>query len=238
MTSRMGEIVDHNLSGSGNGGSVNEDYTRLFRRSLGEYPFDDFLDVVKKVHPEGKIWIIGGFVYRNIIEQLSKLDEFKEFYNAPPEKSPVDIDFLLENFVPHIEWIRGWEARRTTSKDLFYLSWDKKYRIDLNELHDFNSITVRNTLRKREGKRALPYNFDSFLTGTPLNIQSIAYDCEERIIKGRRGIEAIEKRIIKANEEYPEVTEYESRRKRISVDTLVRNKVEDLGFFYERPEKS
>tara|TARA_Y100000310_G_C20666313_1_gene807686 strand:- start:1870 stop:2568 length:699 start_codon:yes stop_codon:yes gene_type:complete len=210
-------------------------YTEAFINSIENYPFDDFLEVVREAHPEGRIWVIGSLVYGGIIRQLSELDGLGDFYRASPEKSPVDVDFLLEKHVPHVEWIRGWEPKRTTSKDLFYLRWDEKYRIDLNELHDFNSITVRNTLRKNKGERALPYNFESFLTGTPLNIQSIAFDPEERIVKGWRGIEAIEKRLIRGNEEYPEVTEYEARRRGISVETLIKNKAEELGFDFELP---
>ena len=97
MVIRMAEFNTYNSPSNDN--SCDFDATTLFKRTLEDYPFDEFLDIVK-YHSEGRIWVIGGFVYRNII---------KELYGTPFEEGPIDIDFLVEGRARPITRPKGWE---------------------------------------------------------------------------------------------------------------------------------
>lgn len=216
MVRKMDEFFFHDSSRNGN--NYNFDVTTLFERSLIDYPFDDFLRIADK-HSEGRIWIIGGFVYRNII---------KELYKTPYEKGPIDIDFLVENHARKPIRQRGWKHRITNTGDLSFTKRNK-YRIDINSLVNFHSITSRN----------LPQEIQNFYTGTPLDIQSISYDPVKRIVEGNIGIEAIKNERIEINnilEAQWETNRISEKLKRdFSVNDLVRRKADELGFDYILP---
>lgn len=216
MVSRLKDFIFYDPPRNGN--NCDFDATALFERSLVDYPFDEFLDIAKH-HSEGRIWIIGGFVYRNII---------KEHYGTPYEKRPIDIDFLVEEYAEDITRPKGWELGSTSVGDLSFSKGDE-YEIALNGLVNFHSITSRD----------FPEEIQSFYSGTPLNIQSISYDCEERVVEGEFGIDAIERRVIEVN--YIKEAQWEAERiskkigKPFSVNDLIRRKADELRFEYKLP---
>jgi len=57
----------------------------VFRPALKDPIFKKIFELVK-LNSRGKIWIIGGFIYRNIINHLKNLP----IYNS-------DIDFIVEH---------------------------------------------------------------------------------------------------------------------------------------------
>lgn len=218
MASRMDEFSHYNLPINGN--SYDFDATALFERAILDYPFKDFLKIAKK-NSEGRIWIIGGFVYRNIVKEL--------YPETPYEKRPIDIDFLVEaHKVEEIFCPRGWKSKRTAMGDLS-LEKRNKYRIDLNGLVNFHSISSNN----------LPPEIQYFYERNPLNIQAISYDCEKRIVEGEEAIDAIRNKRVEI--EYIKEALWEADRiskkigKPFSVNDLVRRKADELGFDYTLP---
>ena len=209
-------VNNDSVNHSRNGNSYDSDFTSLFERSLVDYPFDEFLEIARQ-HSEGKIWVIGGFVYRNII---------KELYGTPYEKKPIDIDFLVEIHKTKTKCPEGWVDGRTTIGDLSF-SKGNEYRIDLNGLVNFHSIISRD----------FPEEIQSFYSGTPLDIQSISYDCEKRIVEGEVAIEAIKERVVQVN--YIKEAQWEAKRiseklgHSFSVPDLVRRKAGELDFDFK-----
>src|SRR3972149_9427711 len=63
-------------------------FSEIIKRALERNPNSSEAIEIARRNSQGKMWIIGGFVYRNII---------KEIYGETKEKSFIDIDFLLEN---------------------------------------------------------------------------------------------------------------------------------------------
>ena len=52
------------------GSGIRKRYTGMFEQSLKYTPeFAEVLDIARR-NSSGKIWIIGGFVYRHIIREL------------------------------------------------------------------------------------------------------------------------------------------------------------------------
>lgn len=197
--------------------SPGELYTEVFRDFLSETPeFGDFLNIATD-HSRGRIWVMGGFIYRNIMEYL---------YGKLPEKQFVDIDFLVENYTRgrEIKRPRGWEQELSHHGNLVFSKADGTHRISISSLKNFHSLV----------RRGLPPNIRHFYTGTPLDIQSITYDCDQGIVYGRRGINSISKRKIGVNN--LEETKYEAGRRKISLERFVRQRAEELNFDYSLPE--
>ena len=217
MVMKMAEVFSYDSPRNGN--RCDFDATALFEKSLVDYPFDDFLKIAKK-NSKGRIWIIGGFVYRNII---------KELYEIPYEKRPIDIDFLVEaHEVKDIFCPRGWKSKRTTMGDLSF-SKRNKYGIDLNGLVNFHSISSNN----------LPPEIQYFYERNPLNIQAISYDCDRMIVEGEEAIDAIKNKRVEVNYIKEALWEADRISKKIgkpfSVNDLVRRKADELGFDYTLP---
>ena len=138
------------------------------------------LDIIRK-NSEGKIWLIGGFIFRTLVNKL---------YGC---KSPSkDFDFIVENITKPLMLPRGWQELETK----FGNPKLKKDNIviDLISLNNVLSIQRRN----------LKPSIKNFLSGTPLTIQSIAFDINRQVLIGRIGIYSIKNRIVGINnrEEY------------------------------------
>ena len=227
MTSRMGEVVHCNPPENGNDDSVNKVYAGLFKKSLKkleEYAlgFDEILDIVKRNSvEEGDIWAIGSFVYRGIVEEL---------YGPLSKKSPLDIDFLVERHTSKVDRPRGWDIERTSYGDIAFMRHDGRCKVDISSLFNLHGIE----------SRKLPPNIRHFYTATPLNVQSITYNCGNGEILGGRGIEAIERKVIKVNN-LNELKWEAGRLSRLTYshvtpNNLVKAKAEELEFGYELPE--
>lgn len=195
------------------------EFTEIFERFLKDYQeWPEILEIAKKnsynLGREGKIWIIGGFVYRPII---------KELHGEIPEPSQTDIDFLIERGSASEEVYapKGWDVKRTEA-GYFYLE-KGNIRIDPNYLYSFHSIISRHTIPEMQ----------HFFPGTPLDIQSIAYDITDRNVGviGRRGIEAILGKIVRVNN--LEEAIFEAEKRKISVEDLVKQKSKELNFGYD-----
>ncbi len=192
-------------------------FTEIFEKFLKDYQeWPEILEIAKKnsynLGREGKIWIIGGFVYRPIIRAL---------YGEIPEPSQTDIDFLIERGSASEEVYapKGWDVKRTEA-GYFYLE-KGNIRIDPNYLYSFHSIISRHTIPEMR----------HFFPGTPMNIQSIAYDLTDKTVGviGKHGIVAIRNKIVQINN--PEEAIFESEKRGMRLEDFVREKAEELVFF-------
>ncbi len=164
----------------------------------------------------GRIWLIGSFGYRPIIRVVHGLIR---------EPNIIDIDFLMEGtrkteslYVP-----QGWEPH--ISEDYgnpYLLKEDGRVRIDLNYMKSFHPIIARK----------LNPRIRHFYPTTPTDLQSMTYDLTDRKIglRGWRGIEAIKRKVVRINN--LEEANFVAERRGISIDKLVKEKADELGFGY------
>lgn len=185
---------------------MNNDFTKLFLTSIkNNIEFQEIMDIIQD-NSHGDFWLIGGFVYRSIASELYRI-----------KKPMVDLDFIVEKPTEKILFPNSW--RRTVNRygNLKFIKNDGM-EIDFVPLENVHSII----------RRGLPASIENFLTGTPLNVQSIVYDVKNKIIKGDIGTKAIEEQIVAVNN-FEQAKIY-SARKGKSINNIIQEKASSLGF--------
>lgn len=186
------------------------DYTKNFLDfTRGRDELERAVDFVRK-NTSGKVWIIGGFVYRGIASQIygTKFPDGKDF------------DFLSEKINHEIRQ-DGFEIGRNRFGSFKFKK--EGVSIDLVEIRNLYSVV----------SRGVAPEISNYLTGVPLNIQSIAYDLDSNLIIGEVGASAIGERIVRVNDWH--FAEYAAEKKGISVEEMIKKKAEELEFrtFYD-----
>lgn len=180
------------------------DYSDIFLKSIQDKKqFDDAMKIVRD-NSKGDIWLIGGFVYRSIVSQL---------YGIP--KLQVDYDFIVET-TNEIRLPNNWELKYNRYGNPKFSN--NTYNIDLVSLKNVHSII----------RRGIEPTIENYLSGTPLTIQSIAYDCINKKVVGDIGIKAIQDKVVGIND-FEQAIYYASK-KEVSLKELIINKAESLGF--------
>ncbi|HII14841.1 MAG TPA: hypothetical protein HA362_00850 [Nanoarchaeota archaeon] len=176
-------------------------YTAVMYSSMG------FISAKKIVldNSSGKVWLIGGSVYRNIAHIL---------YGA--DKPKVDFDFIIESPKENIILPKGWKLGKNHYGNPKFLG--RRFSIDFVPLHNISSIL----------RRKLAPSIKNYLTGTPLTVQSIAYDVKGGKLAGEIGLKAIAEKTIGINNK--EQAQIYALKKGISIEEMVRRKSESLGF--------
>lgn len=174
-----------------------------FKVFLENPSFQDALELVK-MNSEGKIWVIGGYVYKNLASTL---------YGITPYE--YDIDFIVEKRNKELPVVPGWDFRvnRYGSK---------------NYIREKNEMSFTELGRAIRVSGALNPSIEDFLRETPLNIQSIAYDIEQHSLIGEIGIEALQSKIVKVNN-LPQA-EFYAHRKQKTLEQILQEKALELGF--------
>ncbi|MFC1756604.1 hypothetical protein ACFLZC_00375 [Patescibacteria group bacterium] len=160
------------------------------------------LEVARK-NCKGKIWLIGGAVYKTIASGLYGL-----------KISTKDFDFVIEKATKDLVLPEDWKAIENKHGNL-KLNNDS-IDIDLIPLDNIHSIQ----------ERGLEPDILNFLSGVPLTIHSIAFDIDKQELIGDIGIQSILKKTIDINnqQEYDYVANmYDGK---YSVDRYAK----DLGF--------
>lgn len=182
------------------------DLTKHFRYAVkNSAEFNESVSLVKN-NCQGEAWLIGGFVFRNIADSL--------YGTGKPE---VDLDFIVANPLKDIDLPRGWHKglnRYGNPK----LTKEDGISIDFVPLQSVHSIV----------RRELLATIENFLTGTPLTIQSIAYDINEHKIIGDIGAEALVSKTVAVNN--MEQAEIYAQKKEKSVSDIIQEKAKELGF--------
>lgn len=179
--------------------------TTRFQLYLRDPVFLEILDLVKQ-NSKGKIWIIGGFVYKNLTSALNVNKD--KVYNY-------DIDFIVEEKNDPIKEIPGW-------------------KIEINNYGSQNYVRDRNKMSFTDIHKAIRISsiqnptIEKFIEETPLNIQSIAYDLEENKIIGEKGVEALLTKTIKINNK--EQAEFYAKKKGKKIIDILEEKMNELGF--------
>jgi len=153
----------------------------------------------------GKIWVVGGFVYRSLAAEL---------YTTPPPRC--DFDFLVEEREPVLRLPEGWEERRNSHGNPKLIS--NEYWIDLIPLPRQWYFV----------KHGIAPSIEGFLEHTPLTIGSIAYDTVDRRILGEIGPKALYDKTVAVHD--VEAAAYVAQLKAKTVEQLVQEKAESLGF--------
>ena len=175
--------------------------------------YKEALEIVRK-NSNGKIWLIGGAVYRNLVKLFygAKIGEIKDY------------DFIVEdvslplNFDLPIEWREG---------ELSRFGGYKFFRQDLTNSLDF--VELRRVFHIVE-RKVMP-EINNFLLYTPLNIHSLIWDIDKQVLKGEIGFDALERRVISANDK--QMLELMAARYGKTPGEIIKEKAEELGFDYQ-----
>lgn len=186
-------------------------FTQVFLSGIEDCEeFSEALDIVKG-NSSGKIWLIGGFVYRKIASQL---------YELPKPK--VDLDFIVEYPVSDFNLPSGWRVK-TNRFDNPKLVRGKK-QIDYVPLENIYAIV----------ERQVQPTIENFLKLVPLTIQSIAYNVNENKVIGEIGINALQRRVVEVNDLV--FAGYAADKKNKSLQDMIQEKADELGFTPIFPE--
>jgi hypothetical protein len=181
-----------------------------FKPYLEEAIFLEVFDLVKQ-NSKGKIWLIGGYLYRNLAAVL---------YGG--QKYNYDIDFIVEQRNDILKDVPGWRIEVN--------NYGAKNYVRLGNRMSFTDI--RKFIRVSGLKK---YTIEEIIDTTPFNIQSIAYDFGEGRIIGEKGIGALIKKVVKINN--IDQAKFYAERKGQNLKDMIIKKAEELGFNYELPEE-
>lgn len=188
---------------------LKEEYTKAFIRKVEKKrnpSYEEIINIGMK-NSEGNLWILGGFVYRLIIEEI---------YGRELRKGGVDIDFVAEELSERPYIPRGWKQRRSKYMNPYLVK--KRHKIDLNDLPNFRTLAT---------KEYIP-TIENILERSQLNIQSVAWDCQKEILIGNEGILSIKNQLVKVNN--LKEAEYEANIKGITLEEMVKRKAKELEF--------
>lgn len=182
------------------------DLAKEFTPHLKDQVFLEVLDLVKQ-NSKGKIWIIGGFLYKNLASALCG----GKIYNY-------DIDFIVEEKNDVLKEVSGWQIQINNYGSQNYVRNDNK----------MSFTDIRKAIRVSGLKNP---TIKKFIEETPFNIQSIAYDINQNKVIGEKGIEALKSRIVKINNR--EQADFYAKRKGRKVEEIMKEKAKELNFGYE-----
>ncbi len=178
----------------------------VLKKSLsGSRLYQEILGIVRQ-NSKGRIWLIGGWVYRTLAHNL---------YDC---ESPIkDFDFIVEKIKIPLQFLRGWQETKTN----FGSPRLKKDNVCIDIVPLNNIYFIKN--------QSLEPNIENFLNGTPLTIQSIAFDVTDQILIGNIGIKSILNKTVGVNNQ----KEYDYAKSIYGDRFSVKRYVNDLGFTEE-----
>ncbi len=189
-----------------------ENLSEIFQEKISkDIPFSISLSVVRDNCKDncGKIWIIGGFLYKSLVE-LS--------YGSC-EKPTKDYDFIVEKVDEKIVLPIGWRRKVNSFGNPKFVMPSSGIEVDFVPLKKVYSVLER--------KIKNPC-IDNYLNGVPLNVHSLVYDISEKRISGDIGIKALEEKIVRVND--LKMAEDAAELYDTSINEMIRQKAEELGF--------
>lgn len=150
--------------------------TKVFEDSIKGNKNYQIAEKIIKENASGGMWVVGGFVYRNISSII---------YDS--KKPSGDIDFVVENIAEKIKVPKGWEI----TKNKF---GNPKIKKGKNEI-DISILERSHFINRKKIKPTIK----NYLKGVPFTVQSIAYDIRSRKIIGKVGIKSIKEKSIGVN---------------------------------------
>lgn len=180
------------------------DVKNAFLKSLDKKEFENTIEIVSR-NSYGKIYLIGSRIYKGAASKL--------YGTAKPTG---DYDFVIEELSKHIILPEGWELHENRFGNPKFTS--EKLSIDAVPLKNVNSIK----------RRELTPTILNYLTGTPLTVQSIAYDIFEDELFGEVGIQAIIDKTVSINNQ--EEAKIAAQKKEMTLNDYVKKIADSLQF--------
>lgn len=166
--------------------------------------YQEALGIVR-ANSKGGVWLIGGYVFRNLIREL--------YGRGKPSK---DLDFLVEEPVKRFNLPRGWKIEESRFGSPKFIKGDEQIDfIPLGNVVHINFYGLERTIA-------------NFLERVPFNIHSIAYDVQRKRVIGRIGKEALKQKIVRVND--LKMAELYAKRYKTTIESLLRKKAKELGF--------
>jgi len=154
---------------------LKEELTKIVDKSiLSDEDFQEAFQIAKE-NSSGRIWLIGGFLYKNIAHAL---------YDS--KKSTKDFDLIVEKANEELMIPEGWRRTSNHFNGIKFVNGEKQ--IDFIPLNDIYYISHNN----------LVPCIDNFLEGGALNIYCISYDILGKEILGEVGIKGLEQKTVSA----------------------------------------
>ena len=166
--------------------------------------YQEALKIVKS-NFHGKVWLIGGAVYKTLL-----------FKNCNQTK---DFDFIVESPNKEIVLPEGWRIKNNRFGTLKFVS----------EMKEIDFVPLKEVIHIKS--KGLEATIENYLAYTPLNIHSIAYDIKKKKLLGEIGIAALEEKVIRVNDF--EMASKMVGKYGISLREMLKNKAQELGFDYE-----
>jgi|GEM_PF-6336566 len=148
----------------------------LISRLLKDVGFREAFGVARK-NSDGGLWLIGSGVYKMLLNGV-----FEEEFNIK------DWDFIAERIIYPLSLESSWKVSETKHGNPKL----KKDDLILDLVALDNIISIK--------ERGLVPSISNYLSGTPLTIQSIAFDLIERKLIGDVGIKSIIDRTVGIND--------------------------------------
>ena len=166
--------------------------------------YSEAVEIVQQ-HASGKVWLIGGFVYRTIAHLL---------YNTPvPE---VDLDFIVEHEETDFNLPEGWVLQHNRYGNPKLVHGQKS--IDYVPLQNIHSL----------GQQNLEPTIDNFLNVAPLTVQSIVHDTQKQEIVGETGIRALLDKTVGVHNQAS--AEHAAQKKGKTLQQYLQDTAESLAF--------
>jgi len=151
------------------------DLEQIFREATQDDPlYHTAIDLVR-ANSRGKIWLMGGFIYRTLA---------KELYGTPFEVK--DYDFIVEEVK-----VSGLSSEVEVRKNSFgnpkLLTCD--FEVDVVPIERIKFPSLPN----------VPNTIEYFLQGTPFTVQSFAYDLDTQKLVGEIGKSALLEKVVRIN---------------------------------------
>ena len=167
-----------------------EEYTSIIKRVISKDSlFNEAADIAKANSTGGKIWVVGSFLYKNILKEKYGLDNLKIG----------DYDFILENqrdysntWAPH-----DWTIKTTLFGGPRFFRGDSQ--IDIYPISD----TCHNIAPKEFMGNTAEEKIKTYIQNVLFDIQSMAYDLGEEKLYDAGSIKAMQKkemRVIRLND--------------------------------------
>lgn len=184
-----------------------ERLAEIIESIISDKDFHEAFDITRE-NSSGSIWLIGGFLYKNIANAL---------YGS--NKSTKDFDFIVEKEKNNLILPEGWKITKNHFDNPKFTNREKQ--IDFIPLDKIYYIKANN----------LTPSIDNFLEGGGLNIHCIAYDILKKELLGKAGIKALEERTISAYN--LKMLEHARELYGKTPNEQIKKKAEELGFGFQ-----
>ena len=155
---------------------------------------------------KGEVWLVGGFLYKRIVYDL--------YHRAI--SLPADIDFVVEEHERNGVFREGWAETKNMYGNPRYTK--PGLVVDVMELRHIHSIV----------RRGVSPTIESYLSGVPLTMQSVAFQIQSKELIGEVGLSALEEQMVRVYNQ--EEAEDMAMRLRMTVAQYAGMKAAEVGF--------